>query len=239
MVDMTATIDGAASAAFNTAFKEFAASLGGGIASAPRRAAISVCKAFRAATRQAPQYARGSEYIATKSDADPKHKYLTLKDGRVLRRWNLKRPPRGTDYDVYAESKSDLRKNSLKLVRRGLARQSWGWVMHNIFNGAAPDTPWQRRKRDRRDPKYTARESYSTEQRSAISPYGVARISNRLDYISDALKISVDDVLMKAANKLIRPIINARLRAGGMSPDEIKTAGHAAHEEWKRQFDTP
>ena len=236
MVSMTATIDGAASKAFQEALKVYADSLGSAISTAPRRAAIQMCKSFRAGTRLAPKFARSSEYTATKSDADPKHKWLTLNDGRKLRRWKLTRPPRGKEYDVYAESKSDLRKNRLKLVRRGLARQSWGWVMHNIFNGAAPDAPWKRRKNDRRNPKDATRESTSRAQAGAVLSSGYARICNRIDYVKDALKISVDDAINKTTNWMIGPIIKRRLRAGGVSPDDIKASARQAIDDFKRQF---
>lgn len=236
MVSMTATIDGAASKAFQDALKVYADSLGSAISTAPRRAAIQMCKSFRAGTRLAPKFARTSEYTAVKSDADPKHKWLTLKDGRKLRRFNLKRPPRGTDYDVYAESKSDLRKNRLKLVRRGLARQSWGWVMHNIFSGAAPDAQWQRRKNDRRNPKDATRESMSRADNGVTLSGGMARICNRIDYVKDALKISVTEAISKTTNWMLGPIIKRRLRAGGTSPDEIKAEARRVIDDFKRQF---
>ena len=236
MVSMTATMDGAASAAFNAALKVYAESLGSAISTAPRRAAIQMCKSFRAGTRLAPKFARSSEYTATKSDADPKHKWLTLKDGRKLRRFNLMRPPRGTNYDVYAESKSDLRKSRMKLVRRGLARQSWGWVMHNIFNGAAPDAPWQRRKNDRRNPKDATRESMSRADNGVTLSGGMARICNRIDYVNDALKISVTEAISKTTNWMLGPIIKRRLRAGGTSPNEIKAEARRVIDDFKRQF---
>lgn len=236
MISMTAAMDGAASAAFNEALKVYAESLGSAISTAPRRAAIQMCKSFRAGTRLAPKFARSSEYTATKSDADPKHKWLTLKDGRKIRRFNLKRPPRGTDYDVYAESKSDLRKSRLKLVRRGLARQSWGWVMHSIFNGAAPDAPWQRRKNDRRNPRDATRESMSRADNGVTLSGGMARICNRIDYVQDALKISVAEAISKTTNWMLGPIIKRRLRAGGVSPDEIKAEARRVIDDFKRQF---
>lgn len=236
MVSMTATMDGAASAAFNAALKVYAESLGNAISTAPRRAAIQMCKSFRAGTRLAPKFARTSEYTAVKSDADPKHKWLTLKDGRKLRRWKLTRPPRGKEYDVYAESKSDIRKNRLKLVRRGLARQSWGWVMHNIFNGSAPDAPWQRRKNDRRNPKDATRESMSRVDNGVTLSGGMARICNRIDYVQDALKISVTEAISKTTNWMLGPIIKRRLRAGGTSPDEIKSEARRVIDDFKRQF---
>jgi len=210
MVSITASINAGDVARFNSALKEYADVLGRDMATAPRRAAIQICKSLRAGTRTSPKYARGTEWSATKSDADQKHKWITAKDGRKLRRFNLKRPPRGKDYDVYAMNKSDLRKNRLKLIRRGLAKQSWGWVMHNIFNGAAPDTPWQRRKRDRRNPKDATSASTSSSQSGALMSSGFARISNRIDYIADALKISVDDAIGKATNWILKQVERRR-----------------------------
>lgn len=210
MVTMTASISAGDVARFNSALREYADVLGKDMSTAPRRAAIQICKSLRAGTRTAPKYARGTEWSAAKSEADPKHKWITAKDGRKLRRWNLKRPPRGIDYDVYAVDKKDIRKNRLKLVRRGLAKQSWGWVMHNIFKGAAPDAPWERRRNDRRNPKDATRESTSSSQITPTITSGFARISNRLDYIADALKISVDEAIGKATNWIVHQVERRR-----------------------------
>lgn len=70
---------------------------------------------------------------------------------------------------------------------RGLAKMSWGWVMHNLFS-ANPDLPFHRRRKDNRNPKDATKESTSYSHKSATSVSSFARISNKLEYIVEALK---------------------------------------------------
>ena len=57
-----------------------------------------------------------------------------------------------------------------------------------------------------------------------------------IDYVKDALKISVDDAINKTTNWMIGPIIKRSLRAGGVSPDDIKASARQAIDDFKRQF---
>lgn len=206
MVDISASVDEAAVRDLDDAIAEYARILGGDADTAPRRAAIQICKSLRAGTRTAPKYARSSEYTVAKSMTDPKHQYVTARDGRQLRRFRIDRPPRGKSYDVFEERKQDVRKHRLVLARRGLAKQSWGWVMHNIYSGSAPDTPWRRRRNDRRNPKDAVSESCSRR--------GFALISNRLDWIEDALKrgFTVGAAVTKTVNWIVHQIVSREIR---------------------------
>lgn len=224
MISMSASIDAGDVARFENALKDYAEALGSNASTVPRRAAIQLCKSLRAAsaTRKAPKYARSSEYNITPCKWSGQFRVI-VKNGRkyripwpppqvkadsnvVLKRYTVDRPIRGVKFDVYAEKKSDIRKKHLLLARSGLARQSWGWVMNNIFNGSSPDTPWRRRKNDKRDPRDATRESSSSTFKSSTAQGGSARICNRLDYIADALKISVDVAVEKAANWMMKQV---------------------------------
>lgn len=258
MVSLTASIDGAASAAFGEALKMLGDSLGDASAKAPRMAAIQLCKNFRAGTRQAK---KNRAMDAAPSEQSPK--WITYRDGKKLdkplRRWRVGLTDRNKVFDRYVYAvpgRSGMKKQLREQVgtnyfaegygspsrrggTRGLAKRSWGWAMHNIFNGAAPDTPWQRRKNDRRNPKDATSESTSREQRGSIISGGYARICNRLDYIRDALKISEAEATRKAASALVRVLAYKRLKAaGGMSAAEIKAESSRVAEDFKRQFGT-
>ena len=256
MVSLTASVDGVASAAFAEALKMLGESLGDASAQAPRRAAIQLCKNFRANTRQAK---KNKAMVVAVSETSPK--YITYHNGRKLehplRRWRVTLVDRGRTFDryVYATDRADMRRQLREQVgtnyfptgdkgtpqkkggTRGLAKKSWGWVMHNIFKGAAPDTPWKRRKNDRRNPKDATSESTSSVQKGVTISGGFARICNRLSYIRDALKISDDEAIRKASSAIVRIITTKRLRAsGGMTSAEIKAAANDVAEEFKRQF---
>ena len=224
MISMSASINAGDVARFENALKDYAEALGANASTVPQRAAIQLCKSLRAAsaTKKAPKYARSSEYTITPSKWSGKFKEI-LKNGRkykipwpppqvktdsngILKRYTVDRPIRGAKFDVYSEKKSDIRKKHLLLARAGLARQSWGWVMNNIFNGSAPDIPWKRRKNDKRDPLDATRESSSSTFKSATAQGGSARICNRLDYITDALKIPVDVAVEKAATWMMKQV---------------------------------
>ena len=57
-----------------------------------------------------------------------------------------------------------------------------------------------------------------------------------IDYVKHALKISVDDAIIKTTDWMIGPIIKRRLRAGGVSPDDIKASARQPIDDFKRQF---
>lgn len=211
MLDFSVNVDPVYVSALDSALKNYAAALGKDASTAPRRGAILLCQSLRAGTRVAK---KNRPFSAALGNQHPK--YVTAKDGRKLRRWTVHLKDRGTRFDrfVYAEGKNDGRKQLKEQVgtnyypltmqgkspakrggTRGLARQSWGWVMHNIYCGAAPDAPWHRRKHDRRSPKDAAKESVSR-------PF-YALISNRLDYALDALKIPLETAMDKAASRMV------------------------------------
>lgn len=120
---------------------------------------------------------------------------------------------------------------------RGLARRSWGWVMHNIYNGIRADAPWQRRKADKRSPQDATSDSTSREDKGVTISSGYARICNRLDYIKNALTIDENTAVRKAASAIVRIVASKSLRKqGGMSSAEIKAAAAQVAEDFKREF---
>jgi len=221
MVSVSASIDAASVSAFSSALAEYQKTMKKDAETAPRIAAIMVCKSLRARTKVAKKN-KGMKVIV--SNDSPK--WITYKNGQKLaaplRRWKVTLTDRGKTFTkyVYAGTMSEMKQQLRLLVGtnyypldasgnglkkkggvRGLAKKSWGWVMHNIYNGDAPDTPWQRRNRDRRNPKDAAKESMSR-------PF-LAIISNRLGYAMDALKggtVSINEAIEKATNSILKRV---------------------------------
>jgi len=221
MVSVSASIDAASVSAFNSALSEYQKTMRKDAETAPRMAAIMVCKSLRARTKVSKKN-KGMKVVVS----EEKPKWISYKNGqklpKPLRRWKVTLTDRGRTFTKYvyagttAEMKQQLRLlvgtnyypldatgNGLKKKGgvRGLAKRSWGWVMHNIYNGAAPDTPWQRRNRDKRNPKDAAKESTSR-------PF-LAVISNRLGYAMDALKggsASINEAIEKATNSILKRV---------------------------------
>lgn len=235
MVLMDVSIDGAASAAFSEALKALGDSIGLLAGEAPRRMAIMICKGFRAKTRQAPPHPRAAEMKFRKLQDPPKH---VTKNGKDCRGWTVDRTAigRGT-FTAYLPIDNPPKRTHWPIFHRGLAKQSWGWVMHNIYNGAAPDSNWRRRRNDRRNPKDATRDSCSSASNGIREASGYARIANRLDYIGETLRgVSVPEVLRNTAVRMIGTIANRRLRKEGLKGPELRAAASEVAHEFKARF---
>jgi hypothetical protein len=190
----------------------------GRLASQTRRAAIYICQSLRARTKKAPENIRPREYKAER--VRDKAPYITKPDGQVLRRWKFTHLPgtsnakswikypyterrRGANGRMFGGSKTaEIREMQTALgfrpiARRGLAKLSWGWVMKQIYGGAAAgDISWERTKGERRDPRrYVA----GLFERAANGATAVIR--NGLDYILDTLPAGALAAAMDAASK--------------------------------------
>lgn len=248
MLDVDVEVEQSSIDAFTAALGELSKSLGKLSEQAPRRMAIQICKSLRAGTKTAKQKRKMESSVSVE-----KPQWITYKDGKKLdkplRRWKVTLTDRGKTFTryVYAGSDAEMRQQLRKQVgtnywptsagkspakkggTRGLAKQSWGWVMHNIFEGAAADTPWQRRKNDRRNPKDAAKESTSRPC--------YALISNRLEYIENALTISLPTAIEKATSAVIKVLTTQRLRKqGGMSAEEIREEAERTKREFFAKF---
>ena len=184
-----------------------------------RRAGIYICKAFKTRTKIAPKKIPPSEYRAVLSPNKPK--YITAKDGRLLHRWQLTKklgtPAQNTHFHyVYTKAhrnkrgkmvgankgaeKRELLQFHGNILRRGLARKSWGWAAQRIYGGGASgmgDLSWKRRPRDRRDPRFWVRGIFSRHGTDAS-----VHIVNKLDYILDALPpAALNEGITAAINK--------------------------------------
>jgi hypothetical protein len=105
-----------------------------------------------------------------------------------------------------AAERRELIKMHGGIPRAGLAKLSWGWVMKQIYNGAAAATFWKRTKGERRDPR-----QYVEGQFSKSSTGAFALIRNALDYIMDALKPGALAEAMDAASKRLEHNISEEI----------------------------
>lgn len=204
MVDVTCEIDRAAVARLDGILSRIQRETPGRLAAQTRRAAIYICTSLRARTKKAPENIRPREYKAER--VRDKAPYITKPDGQVLRRWKFTHLPgtsnakswikypytkrrRGANGRMFGGSKTaEIREMQTALgfrpiARRGLAKKSWGWVMKQIYNGAAAgDIAWKRTKGERRDPRQFVKGLFIRTATGAG-----ASIDNNLDYILDAL----------------------------------------------------
>ena len=204
MVDVTCDIDQAAVARLDGILTRIQRETPGRLASQTRRAAIYVCQSLRALTKKAPKRAPQREMIAIPSPVPPRYVHSRSAGHHLLRRWQLTRKVGTPDqytkqHFVYTEARRgkngqmvgkspaaerrELFRHHGGISRAGLAKKSWGWVMKQIYNGAAAgDIAWKRTKGERRDPRQFVKGLFIRTATGAG-----ASIDNNLDYILDAL----------------------------------------------------
>lgn len=188
----------------------YANALGRHSETASRRCAIMICKSFRKNTKPAK---KAKKIHIEKDNSKPDKKYISYAHGKKMttpmRRYKVNIVARSKTVVRYADPTSyrkDIKESTgtnyypkeRKGGMRGLAKTSWGWVMHRLFS-ASPDIPFDRRKRDTRSPKDAIRESTSSSTVSSTVTSSYARISNKLDYIIDALKGYTPQMAIAAA----------------------------------------
>lgn len=220
MVEISCDVDQAAVARLDGIFTRIQREAPGRLASQTRRAAIYVCLSLRALTKKAKKSIRSypSEWSASVSPNPPRYVHSNSAGHALLRRWSLTRK-KGTpaqytkDHYVYTKAhrakngkmvgKSpsaelrELLQNHGGIPRAGLAKKSWGWVMKQIYNGAAAgDIAWKRTKGERRDPRQFVKGLF---QRTATG--AGAAIDNNLDYILAALPAGALQEALNAASK--------------------------------------
>ena len=190
------------------------------IASETRRAALNICKSLRARTKKAPKKARSSEYAAIPSPIPPRYIHSNSQGRHLLRRWQLTRKLGTPDeytrqHYVYtnahrgrggkmvgkspAQEKRELLQQHGGIPRAGLGKKSWGWVMKQIYNGAAAiDIAWKRTRGERRDPRKYVKGEFRKAVNSAF-----ALIHNGLDYIGVAVRPgAVSEAVNSAVKKM-------------------------------------
>lgn len=220
MMSVSVDIDRASVDRLDSLMQRIAKETPGRVAKELQRAGVYICKAFKSRTKIAPKKIPPSEYRAEPSTARPK--YLTAKNGRLLRRWKLTKkvgtPAQYThSYFVYSNAhigksghmvganksaeKRELIRYHGQIPRRGLARKSWGWAAQRIYGGNAAgmgDLSWKRRRRDRRDPRFWVRGIFSRHGTDAS-----VLIYNHLDYALDALPPgALNEGITAAVNRL-------------------------------------
>ena len=232
MVEVTATIDNAALSRLGNLLTEIQRQAPRRLATETRRAAIYICQSLRRNTKVAKKSIRAypSEYAANVSTVPPKYVNSRSEHHRLLRRWTLARKL-GTPaayakhYYVYtdrhrvkggkmqggslAEEKRELLRLHGGIQNHGLAKKSWGWTMHQISASAsAGDLSWKRNKGERRDPRQAVRGVF---QQNATGAF--ALISNKLNYILDAVPPDALNAALTAATKRLEHNVAALIDA--------------------------
>ena len=218
MVDVSCEIDRAAVARLDGLLSRIERETPKRLATETRRAAIYICTSLRARTKKAPKRAPLREMRAEPSWEPPRYIHSNSAGHRLLRRWALWRKlgtpaqyvnhhyvytkaHRGRDGRMVGKSPASERRELFRLhggiSRAGLAKLSWGWLMKQIYGGAAAgDISWKRTKGERRDPR-----RYVTGLFLRAANGATAVIRNGLDYILDALPAGALPAAMDAASK--------------------------------------
>lgn len=243
MVEVTATIDEAALSNLEGLLNAIARQAPKRLATETRRAAIYICQSLRRNTKEAKKTIRAypAEYAANISYLPPKYVHSNSAHHKLLRRWTLARKLGTTaayakHYYVYTDRHrvkgGKMQGGSLAAERRellrlhggiqnhGLAKKSWGWTMHQISaSAAAGDLSWKRKRGEVRDPREAVRGVFRQSTDGAF-----ALISNKLDYILDAVPPAALNAAITAATKRLEHNVAALL--------EDDRPSHAATYSW-------
>ena len=247
MVEVTCDIDRAAVARLDGLLTSIEREAPRRLATETRRAAIYICTSLRARTKKAPKRAPQSEMLATPSPVPPRYVHSNSAGRRLLRRWQLTRKVgtpaqytrqhfvytnahRGKNGKMVGKQPGAERRELFRLhggiSRAGLAKKSWGWVMKQIYNGAAAgDIAWTRTRGERRDPRQYVKGLF---QRAANG--ATALISNGLDYIADALPAgALTEAVNAAATRLDHNIAADIVRAENAPHRAVR---RSAYQNW-------
>lgn len=164
-----------------------------------RRGVIALVKGLRARTAKAKKIAPLKD--VTRYDGPGPH-WITPKGKgqKSQRRWSIQRHGgnRAKTYVHPADSRGEARRKYAQYKRWGLAKHSWGWFMHALFNRAELTGGNPRTKIDSRMVKGQLREIVTGPNKRIE-----CLIVNKLDYIRDALPESALAGAMSAATRYI------------------------------------
>jgi len=111
-------------------------------------------------------------------------------------------------FSIFEGSLEEAKNSKFAAINRsGLAKQSWGWAMRDIFNtGTLPKVGFRRPS--------TAISGYAHESKGKFS----AKVTNRLKYIRSAFRTSGDNDIMTAmkhaAKGMNEKIVKGLMKAG-------------------------
>ena len=176
--------------------------LGNSQAVAVRRGTIAFVKSIRALTPKSKKQAPLSH--VTSYTGDGPH-YITPKSGKFkgksLHRFNIKRRG-GTDAFTAvrpAESRADARARHGQYKKWGLAKKSWGWFMHALFNRSNPETGNPNAKITSDMVECVPLREIATGPNKRVE----VTLVNKLNYIRDIVPGSALAVAMRAATRSI------------------------------------
>ena len=140
-VSLDAVLDPELSA-FTAAMRRYSSELRMDTFAATRRAMTDLLKSIRARTATAPRRRRVEAVRSRRLGG--RQVIIDVRTGRYAgqkaKLWRIER--RGKWTYAPAPKRSDIAATGrLEIRNRGLARRSWGWAMHELFNSAPPATP--------------------------------------------------------------------------------------------------
>lgn len=213
---------------FEAALSRYRTELGNSAEVAVRRGCVAFLKSMRARTRKAPQHLASRDI--TPSATSPV--YIHGDDGKLLRRWDFMRYSHGSlvyvsrfvpahqtvarskggkwsvRCDVSAQRREAMARANIR--RWGLAKQSWGWLMHALFGGGEeivnPNATVSRAVVHG-----TFKKSDSWTAGTGLIPGAKAHLENDLDYIVYAVEPGAINESLTAATNWINETIRRGL----------------------------
>ncbi len=204
LFDISAEVPKGTVQAFQKAFNRYRDELGNSQKVAVRRGTIALIRGLRARTAKAKKQAPLRDVQRSE-----KPRYLTPKGRNQISKpaWRiLRHNDKGAKWYIHAaDTRAEARAKHAQYTKWGLARKSWGWFMHALFNRNNPESANPKAKIDSR-----MTEGYIREIVTGVNPRVEVLIVNKLDYIRAAIPEGALSVAMsKATNS-----INAQIDKG-------------------------
>ena len=212
VLDISASVPEATIRDFARACNRYRDELGNSQAVAIRRGTIALIKSLRTRTPKAKkqmslQNVRRADPSITYSYYTPKGKRKSFPRWLIVRHGGKKvyyKPSGLKDFITPVKNKSEARRRWGQHTRWGLARKSWGWFMHALFNRANPESANPKAKIDSRMVDgHPLREVVTGPNRRVE-----VLIVNKLDYMRDILPNGALEEAMRAATRSINTQID-------------------------------
>lgn len=214
ILDISATVPEATIRDFTRACDRYRDELGNSQAVAIRRGTIALIKSLRTRTPKAKKQTpsrnirrvRPDEsypYVTPKGRKRPHPRWVVIRRGGADKTVYYK-PTNPSESDAPVKTKSEAVRRWGQHTRWGLARKSWGWFMHALFNRANPESANPKAKIDSRMVDgHPLREVVTGPNRRVE-----VLIVNKLGYMRDILPNGALEEAMRAATRSINTQID-------------------------------
>lgn len=220
ILDISASVHESTIKEFLKACDRYRDKLGNTQAVAMRRGIINLIKSFRHQTPKAKKLAPvshihrtspadGVAYITPKGHKQkPMPRWVVVRRGGPDKRVYIK-PYKPKNGDAPVTTRGEARRKWGQYTRWGLAKKSWGWFMHALFNRANPEHANPKAKVDGR-----MTEGFLREIVTGGKPRVECLIVNKLDYIRDILpSYAIEGAMLKAIKSITAQIDEGHAKA--------------------------